>query len=380
MKDLSATRLREGDAVLAVLRGLDARSRWRVFSNLGSAYVAPHQRRAGVDRLRRAGAEALQVRRRRARRRRARPSTARRGAQGRAGRRGQQARLRPALRAATRTASCRRAPAAGSPSRPRATRSSASRASRATRTSSAWSPATRARCSARPTSSPSWPSPGRGVTVIKVGRRRDGGRLRRRPARRTRTSSSPRPTTARSCPSVPDASHVTARGGKGHALKRKTQDRARDARAEPLAPTAAAGAAELTMAMASASYTSERHHGPRGPRAGPQAARHVHRRHRQHGLPPPAVGDRRQLGRRGDQRLRDAHRGDARTRTARRVTVDDNGRGIPVDINEAVQEVGARADPHDAARGRQVRRGAATSSRAACTASARRWSTRCRRS
>ena len=41
-----------------------------------------------------------------------------------------------------------------------------------------------------------------------------------------------------------------------------------------------------------------------------------------------------------------------------------------------VQEVGARADPHHAPRGRQVRAGRTTSTRAACTASARRWSTR----
>ena len=43
---------------------------------------------------------------------------------------------------------------------------------------------------------------------------------------------------------------------------------------------------------------------------------HVHRRHRRARLPPPALGDRRQLGRRGHQRPRQAHRGDARTRTA----------------------------------------------------------------
>ena len=46
---------------------------------------------------------------------------------------------------------------------------------------------------------------------------------------------------------------------------------------------------------------------------------------------------------------------------------------------EGVQEVGAGAGADHAARGRQVRRGRSTSSRAACTASARRWSTRCRK-
>ena len=95
----------------------------------------PHQRRARVDRLRRAGAEAVQLPRRRAGR--GRDADERGGrAQGRAGGRGQQARLRPPLHPRHRTASCRRAPAAASPSPPRATRSSASRWP-GTRTSSA---------------------------------------------------------------------------------------------------------------------------------------------------------------------------------------------------------------------------------------------------
>ena len=70
VKDLSATRLRDGDAILAVIRG-STKEPMAVFSNLGYAYVAAHQRRAGVDRLRRAGAEAVQLPRRRARGRRA---------------------------------------------------------------------------------------------------------------------------------------------------------------------------------------------------------------------------------------------------------------------------------------------------------------------
>ena len=121
----------------------------------------------------------------------------------------------------------------------------------------------------------------------------------------------------------------------------------------------------------------QRHPGPRGPRAGPQAARHVHRRHRQRRLPPPALGDRRQLGRRGDQRLRHAHRGHAaqgrQDGHRRRQRPRHPGRR-----HAEVQEAGARADPHHAARGRQVRARQLHRTRAACTASAARSSTRCR--
>ena len=63
------------------------------------------------------------------------------------------------------------------------------------------------------------------------------------------------------------------------------------------------------------------------------------------------------------------------------VTVSDNGRGIPVDMHPKHKKSGAGADPHHAALRRQVRRGrTATSTPAACTASARRSSTPCRRS
>ena len=77
----------------------------------------------------------------------------------------------------------------------------------------------------------------------------------------------------------------------------------------------------------------QRHRGARGPRAGAQAPGHVHRRHRQPRLPPPALGDRRQLGRRGHQRPRQAHRGDARRRRPAAPPSTDDGRGIPVDIH-----------------------------------------------
>ena len=67
IKDISATRLREGDAVLAALRG-STKEAIAIFSNLGQLLRHARQRRAGVDRLRRAGAEAVQLPRRRARR------------------------------------------------------------------------------------------------------------------------------------------------------------------------------------------------------------------------------------------------------------------------------------------------------------------------
>ncbi len=65
VKDSRATRLREGDSVLAVVAGLDARG-GGVLLQPGRLLRGAHPRRAGVDRLRRPGAEALQARRRRA--------------------------------------------------------------------------------------------------------------------------------------------------------------------------------------------------------------------------------------------------------------------------------------------------------------------------
>ena len=60
VKDLSTTRLREGDAVLAAMAG-STRATVVFFTNFGVAYTARVDRRAGLDRLRRAGAAALQV-------------------------------------------------------------------------------------------------------------------------------------------------------------------------------------------------------------------------------------------------------------------------------------------------------------------------------
>ncbi len=77
-------------------------------------------------------------------------------------------------------------------------------------------------------------------------------------------------------------------------------------------------------------------------------------------LPPPALGDRRQLRRRGDQRPRRrasrsrSHK-DGKARHGRRRRPRHPGRHA-----SEVQEAGARADPHHAARGRQVRAAATT--------------------
>ena len=60
VKDLSTTRLREGDAVLAAFAG-STRATCVFFTNFGVAYTLPHHRRAGVDRLRRADPEAVQA-------------------------------------------------------------------------------------------------------------------------------------------------------------------------------------------------------------------------------------------------------------------------------------------------------------------------------
>ena len=95
--------------------------------------------------------------------------------------------------------------------------------------------------------------------------------------------------------------------------------------------------------------------------------------------PPPRLGGRRQLRRRGHGRLRRPHRrhpaGRRRCRRHRRQRPRDPRRPAP-----AVQgQVGGRGRAHHAARRRQVRRRAATRSPVACTASACRWSTPCRR-
>ena len=123
VKDLSTTRLREGDSVLAVLAGQHARD-GRVLLELRRRLHLPRHRRAGEHRLRRADPEAVQVQGRRARRRRAQPRSASRDAhrdgQGRRGAAraragGDQRRLQPALRP-------RRLPRAEHARRPQVTR------------------------------------------------------------------------------------------------------------------------------------------------------------------------------------------------------------------------------------------------------------------
>ena len=76
----------------------------------------------------------------------------------------------------------------------------------------------------------------------------------------------------------------------------------------------------------------EGHHRPRGPRGGAQAARHVHRLDGPSRSPSPRLRGPRQRRRRGARR---ATRPRSRSRSipTARSRVDDNGRGIPVDID-----------------------------------------------
>ena len=95
------------------------------------------------------------------------------------------------------------------------------------------------------------------------------------------------------------------------------------------------------------------------------------------GLPPPALGDRRQRGRRGHQRLRHARSRSRSTRTARRSTVDGQRPRHPG--RRASRSTRSRRSSSSSPRCTRAASSsrATTSTRAACTASARRWSTRC---
>ena len=119
------------------------------------------------------------------------------------------------------------------------------------------------------------------------------------------------------------------------------------------------------------------HRGPGGAGAGAPAPRHVYRRHRRAGAAPSGRrGARQRHGRGGGRPRRPASRSSLHADDW--VTVRDNGRGIPIDPHPEVPgQVGAGGDPHHAAFGRQVRRQGLRRPRAACTASASRWSTRC---
>ena len=100
----------------------------------------------------------------------------------------------------------------------------------------------------------------------------------------------------------------------------------------------------------------EGHHRPQGPRARSSSPRHVHRRGGPERTAPPRLGDPRQLGGRGDQRIRVLDRGRPR-----------QGPGEHRDLRQRTRHPGgpppgdrqARAgdDPHDAPFGREVRPG-----------------------
>ena len=78
VKDLSTTRLREGDAVLAAFAG-STRATLRVLQQLWRRVYLPHHRRAGVHRLRRTHPAAVQAQGRREGRRGPQPRSARTG-------------------------------------------------------------------------------------------------------------------------------------------------------------------------------------------------------------------------------------------------------------------------------------------------------------
>ena len=179
-------------------------------------------------------------------------------------------------------------------------------------------------------------------------------------------------------PVGPGRFRVTARGGKGHALKRKTKI-VRVTPVEPLAPPRAAGAAELRWtwrAPPTRPTTSPSSRASSRSAAAPACTSAAPTRKGYHHLLWEIV----------DNSVDEVINGYA---TRIEVTLHKDGKSATVERQrprhpgrhqEGVQEVGARAGADDAARGRQVLRRRSTSSRAACTASARRSSTRCPRS
>ena len=143
VRDLSTTRLREGDAVLAVLPG-STRATIVLFTNFRRRIYLANHRCARVHRIRRAGPEAVQASRRRAGHRGVQPRSSghrqHRRAQGRgtaAGARagGDERRLQPAVRFRAVRRSRAREPDAGMPARPTASRWWGSRGSPGTRSS-----------------------------------------------------------------------------------------------------------------------------------------------------------------------------------------------------------------------------------------------------
>ena len=79
-----------------------------------------------------------------------------------------------------------------------------------------------------------------------------------------------------------------------------------------------------------------------------------------------------------DNSVDEAMNGHAKTITVtlrkdgKTLSVEDDGRGIPVDIHPKLKKPARRGDPHDAPRGRKVRPRELHSTRAVSTASARR--------
>ena len=117
------------------------------------------------------------------------------------------------------------------------------------------------------------------------------------------------------------------------------------------------------------------HPGPRGPGGGPPAPRHVHRLDRRARPAPPRLGDRRQLGRRGDGRPRDHDHGHDRRRRHGR------GRATTAAASRSASTRRARTPSRSSRRSSTPAASsaaAATRCRAACTASASASSTRCR--
>ena len=135
VKDLTTTRLREGDAVLAAFAG-STRATVRLLHQLRRRLHVPHHRRAGVDRLRRADPAAVQAEGRREDRRRAQPRPARRRRRSSRSKEGAEPAPVHAVAvtsdgyacasASSRSSSRARAPAGASPARPKARKSSAS--------------------------------------------------------------------------------------------------------------------------------------------------------------------------------------------------------------------------------------------------------------
>ena len=133
--------------------------------------------------------------------------------------------------------------------------------------------------------------------------------------------------------------------------------------------------------MAQASEVHRRRHpGPRGARAGPQATGHVHRRHRQGRLSPPAVGGRRQLDRRGHQQARDQGRSHAAQERQERAPSRTTVAAFPSTSCRSSRRARSRSSSRRCTPAASSIAARATRCRAACTASARPSSTRCRAS